>query len=168
MGTFIGWLAMLSPFLILSFYTVLGGYCMEYVALNLGELLGLSQLSHLSGAESFHNMLTDQPMALLFTFLFIAICFLIIRGGIKDGIERFNKVGMPALFVMLVIVIIRALTLPGAIDGLKFMFAPTSRCSRRIFSGCSPLRAGRCSSLCLWPWASPSPMAPISASRRTW
>lgn len=41
-GTFIGWLAMLSPFLILSFYTVLGGYCMEYVALNLGELLGLS------------------------------------------------------------------------------------------------------------------------------
>ena len=83
-GTFIGWLAMLSPFLILSFYTVLGGYCMEYVALNLGELLGLSQLSHLSGTESFHSMLTDQPMALLFTFLFIAICFLIIRGGIKD------------------------------------------------------------------------------------
>lgn len=38
---------------------------------------------------------------------------MIIRGGIKDGIERFNKVGMPALFVMLVIVIIRALTLPG-------------------------------------------------------
>ena len=51
---------------------------MEYAALNLGELLGLSQLSHLSGAESFHNMLTDQPMALLFTFLFIVICFLII------------------------------------------------------------------------------------------
>ena len=123
-GTFIGWLAMLSPFLILSFYTVLGGYCMEYVALNLGELLGLSQLSHLSGTESFHNMLTDQPMALLFTFLFIAICFLIIRGGIKDGIERFNKVGMPALFVMLVIVIIRSLTLDGAVEGLKFMFVP--------------------------------------------
>ena len=134
-GTFIGWLAMLSPFLILSFYTVLGGYCMEYAALNLGELLGLSQLSHLSGAESFHNMLTDQPMALLFTFLFIAICFLIIRGGIKDGIERFNKVGMPALFVMLVIVIIRALTLPGAIDGLKFMFAPNFTMFKEDFLG---------------------------------
>lgn len=123
-GTFIGWLAILSPFLILSFYSVLGAYCMQYVALNLGELAGLSSISHLSGGDSFQAMLTNQPVAVLSTLLFIAICFLIIRGGIKDGIERFNKVGMPALFVMLVVVIIRSVTLPGAVDGLKFMFAP--------------------------------------------
>ena len=98
MGTFLGFLAMLSPFLILSFYTVLGAYCMEYMSLNLA--------------------------AVAFTFLFIFICFLIIRGGIKDGIEKFNKIGMPALFIMLVIVIARAVTLPGAGDGLAFMFAP--------------------------------------------
>ena len=124
LGTFIGWLAMLSPYLILSFYTVLGAYCIEYAALNLMELLGLASISHMTGAESFQTMLTNQPMAILFTFLFIAACFLIIRGGIKDGIERFNKVGMPALFIMLVIVIARSVTLPGASAGLKFMFAP--------------------------------------------
>ena len=123
-GTFIGWLAMLSPLLILSFYTVLGAYCMQYVALNLSELVGLTSISHISGAQSFTDMLTNQPMALLFTCLFIMICFLIIRGGIKDGIEKFNKVGMPALFLMLVVVIIRAVMLPGAVEGLKFMFAP--------------------------------------------
>lgn len=124
MGGFLGFFALLSPFLILSFYTVLGAYCIQYVGLNFAELLGIFSLSSVSGADSFGAMLTNQPLAIGTTFLFIALCFLIIRGGIKEGIERFNKVGMPALFVMLIIVIIRSLTLPGAIEGLKFMFAP--------------------------------------------
>lgn len=123
-GCFLGFLALLSPFLILSFYTVLGAYCIQYVGLNFAEILGIFSLSSISGAESFGSMLTNQPLAIGTTFLFIALCFLIIRGGIKDGIEKFNKVGMPALFIMLVIVIIRSLTLPGAVEGLKFMFAP--------------------------------------------
>lgn len=134
-GAFIGWLAMLSSFLILSFYTVLGAYCVQYAALNLSELVGLSSISHLSGAESFRHLLSDQPVSILFTFLFIAACFFIIRGGIKDGIEKFNKVGMPALFVMLVIVILRAVTLPGAINGLKFMFAPNFTPLKENFLG---------------------------------
>lgn len=46
------------------------------------------------------------------------------KGELSDGIEKFNKVGMPALFFMLVIVIIRSVTLPGATEGLKFMFKP--------------------------------------------
>ena len=60
----------------------------------------------------------------IFTILFLVICYLVNRGGISGGIEKFNKVGMPALFVMLVIVIIRSLTLDGAVEGLKFMFVP--------------------------------------------
>jgi len=123
-GGFLGILALISPFLILSFYTVLGAYCVQYVGLNFAELLGIFNLSSVSGAESFSTMLTNQPLAIGSTFIVIAACFLIIRGGIKDGIEKFNKVGMPALFVMLVIVIVRSVTLPGAVDGLKFMFAP--------------------------------------------
>lgn len=125
MGTFLGFLAMLSPFLILSFYTVLGAYCMEYMSLNLADLaFGVSTLAGLTGGDSFNAVRVNQFGAVAFTFLFIFICFLIIRGGIKDGIEKFNKIGMPALFVMLVIVIARAVTLPGASEGLSFMFAP--------------------------------------------
>ena len=125
MGTFLGFLAMLSPFLILSFYTVLGAYCMEYMSLNLADLaFGVAAMAGMSGGDTFGSMLTNQFGSVAFTFLFIFICVLIIRGGIKDGIEKFNKVGMPALFVMLVIVIARAVTLPGAGDGLAFMFAP--------------------------------------------
>ena len=125
MGTFLGFLAMLSPFLILSFYTVLGAYCMEYMSLNLADLaFGVAAMAGMSGGATFESMLTNQFGSVAFTFLFVFICFLIIRGGIKDGIEKFNKVGMPALFIMLVIVIVRSVTLPGAGDGLRFMFSP--------------------------------------------
>ena len=134
-GTFLGILAMLSPFLILSFYTVLGGYCLQYVFLNAAELIGLGSAGQLSGAESFSNMLTNQPMSILFTVIYIAADFFIIRGGIKGGIERFNKVGMPALAIMLVIVIIRAVTLPGASEGLAFMLTPNFEPIREDFIG---------------------------------
>ena len=123
-GTFIGWLAMLSPFLILSFYTVLGAYCVEYVVLNAGALFGMTNVNSVSGADTFVNVITGQGSALLFTAIFIAVCYLIIRGGVKDGIESFNKVGMPALAIMLVVTIVRAVTLPGAMEGLKFVFVP--------------------------------------------
>ncbi len=125
MGTFLGFLAMLSPFLILSFYTVLGAYCIEYMSLNLADMaFGVAAMAGMSGGDTFGAMLTNQFGSIAFTFVFIFVCFLIIRGGIKDGIEKFNKIGMPALFIMLVIVIVRAVTLPGAGEGLAFMFAP--------------------------------------------
>ena len=119
----VGWLAVFSPFVILSFYTVLGGYCIEYMSLNLSNLaFGGAEVK--AGADLFGAMLTNPFGCVMFTFLFMIICYLINRGGISGGIEKFNNVGMPALFVMLVIIIIRSVTLPGAAEGLKFMFLP--------------------------------------------
>ena len=133
--TWVGWLALLSPFLILAFYSVLGAYCMEYIWLNFKDLIGLTDLSDFNGGEIFGNMLTDQTGALFFTLLFLMLCFLIIKGGIKDGIERFNTIGMPALFIMLAIVIIRAVTLDGAVEGLKFVFVPNFQPLKENFIG---------------------------------
>ena len=118
----IGWLAVLSPLLILSFYTVLGGYCMEYMFLNLSNL-GFS-ISGVTGSELFNTLRHNQFGSLVFTLLYLLLGYVIIKGGIKGGIERFNKMGMPALAVMLLIVIGRSVTLPGAVDGLKYMFVP--------------------------------------------
>ena len=119
----IGWLALFSPFAVMGFYAVLGGYCIEYMALNLSNLAFGSE-SLATGGELFAAMLSNPAGAVLFAALFLALCYLINRSGISGGIEKFNNVGMPTLFVMLVVIIIRSLTLPGAMEGLKFMFVP--------------------------------------------
>ena len=107
----------------MGFYAVLGGYCIEYMALNLSNLAFGSE-SLATGGELFAAMLSNPAGAVLFAALFLALCYLINRSGISGGIEKFNNVGMPTLFVMLVVIIIRSLTLPGAMEGLKFMFVP--------------------------------------------
>ena len=117
----IGWLATIAPFLIMSFYSVLGGYCLQYIALNLTELsFGIGA----TGSEAFGAILTNPFGAVVFTAFFMIICMVIVQGGVDSGIEKFNKIGMPALFIMLLIVIARSLSLPNAGDGLKFMFVP--------------------------------------------
>ena len=118
----IGWLAVFSPFIIMSFYSVLGGYCIEYMALNLSNLA--FRAAPIAGGDLFGSMLTNPWGCVAFTLLFMVICYIINRGGISGGIEKFNTVGMPALFVMLVIIIIKALSMEGSIEGLKFMFVP--------------------------------------------
>lgn len=118
----VGWLAVFSPFIIMSFYSVLGGYCINYMALNLSNLA--FRAAPVDGSTLFGSMLTNPWGCVFFTVLFLVICYLINRGGIAGGIEKFNKIGMPALFVMLVIIIIKSLSMPGSIEGLKFMFVP--------------------------------------------
>ena len=117
--SWLGWLAVISPFLIMTFYSVLGGYCIYYIIINIIGLFG-----GMPDGSSFGVMLTSIPASVGVLLAFMAICFIIVAGGVSGGIEKFNKVGMPALFVMLVIIIIRALTLPNAVEGLKFMFVP--------------------------------------------
>lgn len=117
----VGWLGVFAPFVIMSFYSVLGGYCLDYIVLNARSLAGGIQGT---GADIFGAMLTNPMRGVLFTLAFMVICFAINRGGISGGIEKFNKIGMPALFVMLCIIIVRSLTLPNAIEGLKFIFVP--------------------------------------------
>ncbi len=123
----VGWLGVLSPFLIMSFYAVLGGYCIQYMSLNMAELsFNLSDIFRCAAGRRGDGAMLDNPFGCaVFTALFLFICMMIVKGGVSEGIEKFNKIGMPALFVMLVIVIIRSLTLSNAaVEGLKYMFVP--------------------------------------------
>jgi NSS family neurotransmitter:Na+ symporter len=121
----LGWLGILSAFLILGFYCALGGYCIKYVVLNVGNLFGASFGNNgLASGDVFGNLLTNQLESVIYGLIFVVLTLLIVMGGVSSGIEKFCSVGMPCLFFMLVIVIIRACTLPGAVDGLKYMFVP--------------------------------------------
>ncbi len=121
----LGWLGILSAFLILFFYCALGGYCIKYVVLNVGNLFGAGFGSNgMSGGEVFGAFMGNQLESVIYGLIFVAITMLIVMGGVGGGIEKVCSVGMPALFVILLICIIRACTLPGAVDGLKYMFVP--------------------------------------------
>lgn len=122
---FIGWFGWISPLLIIGFYCMLGGYCLKYAFANLGDFFGAGLASAVRKVlHSSSPFYTDQLSSSVYTIIFVLLTVLIVRGGISSGIERFTKVAMPALFVSLVIVIIRSVTLPGAGAGLEFIFKP--------------------------------------------
>ena len=130
-----GWMGILSAFFILFFYCALGGYCIKYTVLNIGDLFhagfGANALAETAaasgnslGAEVFGAFMSSPTEAIVYGLIFVAITMIIVIGGIGGGIEKVCSVGMPALFVMLLICIVRACTLEGAVDGLKYMFVP--------------------------------------------
>lgn len=122
---FIGWMGAIAPWLILSFYSMLGGYCIKYAVANLGDLFGASWgIGDANSGEYFGAFTSDMVQTVIFSLIFVVLTVLIVRGGVSGGIEKFSTVAMPALFIMLVIVIIRSVTLPGASEGLAFMFKP--------------------------------------------
>ena len=121
----LGWLGVLSAFLILGFYCALGGYCLKYVTLSVGNLFHAGfGTGTLDGAGVFGALMANQGEAVVYGLIFVAITMIIVMGGVGGGIEKVCSVGMPALFVMLVICIIRSCTLEGASEGLKYMFVP--------------------------------------------
>ena len=123
--SWMGWLGILSAFFILFFYCALGGYCIKYTVLNVGDLFNAGFGSNgLSGAEIFGNFMSNPAEAIIYGLIFVALTMIIVMGGIGGGIEKVCSIGMPALFVALLICIIRACTLPGAVNGLKYMFVP--------------------------------------------
>ncbi len=122
---FIGWFGWISPLFILGFYCMLGGYCIKYAIANLGDLFGAGWgVGNTDSGEFFSNFYTDQLSSSIFTIIFVLLTIFIVRSGVSGGIERFTKIAMPALFIFLVIIIIRSVTLPGAGAGLEFMFKP--------------------------------------------
>ena len=123
--SWMGWLGILSAFFILFFYCALGGYCIKYTVLNVGDLFGAGFGSNgLTGAEIFGNFMGNPAEAIIYGLIFVALTMIIVMGGIGGGIEKVCSVGMPCLFVALIICIIRSCTLPNAVDGLKYMFVP--------------------------------------------
>ena len=123
--SWMGWLGILSAFFILFFYCALGGYCIKYTVLNVGDLFNAGFGSNgLTGAEIFGNFMGNPAEAIIYGLIFVALTMIIVMGGIGGGIEKVCSVGMPCLFVALIICIIRSCTLPNAVDGLKYMFVP--------------------------------------------
>ncbi len=121
----LGWMGTICPFLIMAFYTVLGGYAIKYMIGNLGDLLGAAWgIGAVDSGAYFSEFLHTPEEAIIYTLIFCFLTFIIVAGGVSKGIEAFSKVAMPALFFLLLVVVVRSITLPGAAEGIAFMWKP--------------------------------------------
>ncbi|MBT2571980.1 sodium-dependent transporter [Planococcus sp. ISL-110] len=118
----IGWSGFIFSFLILSFYSVVGGWVLSYLGRSI--LFQLSDLGDAEFAELFTGIITNPWEVLLAQAAFMGLTIWIVQGGIKGGIERASKIMMPALLIFFVVLMIRSLTLDGAMEGVRFMFVP--------------------------------------------
>lgn len=121
--TFVGWFGTLSAFIIMGFYSVLIGYALRYfVGFSAQLLLGLDGFNGTTGgAEFFVQFTNDVPAVIFYTFLTLALCLAFVSKG-TEGLERFNKFGIPGLFIILIGITIYDLFLPNALEGYVFMF----------------------------------------------
>ncbi len=116
-----GLLTVISPLIILSFYSVVGGWSIEYFIKSFGGFGGAS-MSSVSGA--FGGFISSTWGPLICHTAFLVLCALIILAGVKSGIEKFSNITMPILFVLIVLIIIYSVSLPGASAGVWYMVKP--------------------------------------------
>lgn len=118
----IGILGMVTCFILLSFYSVVGGWILIYLFQTLtGNLSGLTDQGY---GDLFNHFIANPAFAISAQFLFMAITIIVVAKGIQKGIEKTSKIMMPALFIAFIILIIRSLTLSNIGEGLAFFLYP--------------------------------------------
>lgn len=118
-----GLLTILSPLLILSYYSVVGGWSVEF----LFKSLSFTFTENASEAEVsgyFGHFISSTWQPILSHTLFMTMVAGVVLGGVKNGIERFSKVAMPLLFVLILFIVGYSLTLPGSRAGVEYLVKP--------------------------------------------
>lgn len=118
----IGYIGILAAFLILSYYSVVSGWTLEYTWQTLnGSLYGETNVNYTKG---FQDFVSDPIRPVFWMGVFIALTNFVIVSGVDKGIERASKIMMPLLFLILLMMCVRSITLPNSIDGLVYLFNP--------------------------------------------
>ncbi|PAV27551.1 sodium-dependent transporter [Tamilnaduibacter salinus] len=118
----IGVMGVLTAFIILSFYSVIGGWAISYVGVTASG--GLAGQSSEGIGEIFSGLLADPGTLMLWHTVFMAMVVLVVARGVRAGLERAVKILMPALFVLLVMVVGYAMTTGHFSEGVAFLFEP--------------------------------------------
>lgn len=119
---FIGTFGVAAAFLILSFYGVVAGWSMKYIFFSINNVFKGSSATEISNI--YTQFITSPGRPLSYQVVFMILTGLIVIVGIKKGIERYSKILMPLLLLIIITLDIRAITLEGAREGLRFLFHP--------------------------------------------
>ncbi|GIV59395.1 sodium-dependent transporter [Rhodocaloribacter litoris] len=119
----VGGLGVLTGFGILAFYSVVAGWTLGYLFMAVTGALHEATTADVSGTI-FTGLVADPLWAIVLSGLFLVLTIVIVRGGVSGGIERATKILMPLLFLILLALAVRATTLPGAVEGIAYLFKP--------------------------------------------
>ncbi|MEG9475022.1 sodium-dependent transporter [Mannheimia indoligenes] len=132
----LGYMGLLGAFGILAYYMVLGGWVLNYIgSLITGNLDLSTPVTVETTYQFFQQSIFNSPAIIItYTAIFVLVNYFILVKGIVDGIERSVKYLMPILFVFLLVMVIRNVTLPGAVEGIKFYLMPDfSKITPKLF-----------------------------------
>lgn len=119
----IGFIAILAGFFIISFYGVVGGWTLAYIVKSFTHA-AIEFGSPKEASQFFGSFIANTEEILIYHALFIGICMAIVIKGIQGGIEKACNILMPTLVLMLLALMVRSLTLPGAMEGVTFYLYP--------------------------------------------
>lgn len=120
----LGFLTVFTPLIILSYYSVVGGWSIEYFIKSLTFDFSNPSISQAEHSAIFTGFMTSTWKPLFFHTLFMVINAVVVMAGVREGIEKFTKITTPVLFVLVVVIMIYSLTLPGASAGVQYMLKP--------------------------------------------
>lgn len=131
----LGWLTVLTTFLILSYYCVVSGWCVNYIFLSLTKFTSGKTPEQIKSV--FNTLYASSDINLFWTFVFILFNVGVVWGGVRKGIEHWSRILTPALMCILIGLFIFSTTLDGFGEAFRFVFYPD--CS--TFSASSVLNA---------------------------
>lgn len=127
----IGYAGVVTSMIILGFYAVIAGWCLQYLYASLvGELQGDANFVQ----TYFTEFSSGAIKPVLWTVAFILLTHAVVVKGVRNGIEKASKIMMPVLFILLLVLVVASCSLPGAMKGIEFLFKPDfSKLSSNVF-----------------------------------
>lgn len=117
-GVIIGLIPTLGMLTVFSFYTVITGWIVKYLYISI-----TGEISHITPAIYF-NQFAGSNESLMFSIIALLLLTFVISLGVSNGIEKLNKVAIPAMFIIFILITIRSVTLPNAMAGVRYMLVP--------------------------------------------
>ncbi|CAM4210487.1 sodium-dependent transporter [Jeotgalicoccus halotolerans] len=117
-----GWIGHFGTMLLLSFYSVIGGWILIYLLIALIDFLNLYTVNDYT--VLLGDVITNPVYVIAAQGIFIFITAFVVAQGIQKGLERASKIMMPMLFILFLFIIIRSLSLPNAFEGVKYFLLP--------------------------------------------
>ncbi len=136
-----GYLGALSTFLVLSFYSVIAGWSINYLLNSIVH--GFKEFATINSTQHFIDLTGNFGSQIIFQGIFIALTVLIVMFGIQNGIEKISKIMMPLLLGIIILLVVYSVTLDGFSQAVSFLFKPSAFPEGKTFFNVFPSALGQ-------------------------